>query len=115
MGEGVVQGRNAQVRRVHLADGRCLRGAHFPQIYCFIPKTREYLAQFSVRSTRKKNWGYKKLQGAKMAIRGAKLSFSGGKNFLGVQKLQGAQKAYKKNQQKSDDFFWRQLLKFCTL
>ena len=50
-----------------------------------------------------------------MAIRGAKLSFSGGKTFLGVQKLQGAQKAYKKNQQKSGDFFWRQLLKFCTL
>ena len=48
-----------------------------------------------------------------MAIRGAKLTFGGGENFLGVQKLQGAQKAYIKNPKKSGDlfcccFFWRQ-------
>ena len=41
-----------------------------------------------------------------MAIRGAKLTFGGGVNFLGVQKLQGVQKAYKKNQKKSVDLFY---------
>ena len=73
------QVRNAQVRRVRLADGCRLRGALFPEFTVFIPKNREYLAQLSVRSTRKKASG-----GAKMAIRGAKLTFSGGKFFLGV-------------------------------
>ena len=40
-----------------------------------------------------------------------KLTFGGGKIFLGVQKLQEAQKVYKKNQKKvatSFLFFWRQ-------
>ena len=46
------QGRNAQVRRVHLADGRRLRGRIFPEFTVFIPKTSEYLAQLSGRSTR---------------------------------------------------------------
>ena len=41
-----------------------------------------------------------------MAIRGAKLTFGDGKNFWGVQKLQGAQKAYKENQKKSGDLFF---------
>ena len=41
-----------------------------------------------------------------MAIRGAKLTFGGGKNVLGVQKLQGAQQAYKKNQKKIGELFF---------
>ena len=40
-----------------------------------------------------------------MAIRGAKLTFGGGKK-IGVQKLQGAQQAYKKNQNKSGELFF---------
>ena len=37
----------------------------FPELTVFIPKNREYLAQISVRSTRKKIWGKKASGGAK--------------------------------------------------
>ena len=50
------QGRKAHVR---LADG--LRIIH--EFTVFIPKNHEYLAQLSVRSTRKKNWGTKSFRG----------------------------------------------------
>ena len=40
-----------------------------------------------------------------MAIRGAKFTFGGGGKNLGVQKFQGAQQAYKKNQKKAATFF----------
>ena len=40
-----------------------------------------------------------------MAIRGAKLTFVGGKKILGVQKVQVEQQAFKKNQKKVANFF----------
>ena len=49
-----------------------------------------------------------------MAIRGVKLTFSGGGN-LGLQKLQGAQKLFKENPKKCGDldlFFFRDSKKF---
>ena len=56
---------------------------------------------------REKNWGTKSFSGgAKMSIRGDKLTFGGGENFFGVQKLQGAQKVYKKNPKKVATFFF---------
>ena len=59
------QGRCAQVRRVRLADVRRLRGGGriFPELPVFIPKNREYLAQLSVRSTRKKIGDTKSFRG----------------------------------------------------
>ena len=49
-----------------------------PVFTVFIPKNRKYLAQLSD----KKIWGTKSFKGgAKMAIRGAKLTFGGGKKF----------------------------------
>ena len=99
------QGRNEQVRKVRLADGRRLRGRIFPEFTDFIPKNLEYLPQISVRSTRKNFWGHKKLQGwgAKMALRSAKLTFGGGKK-LEVQKLQGGNEPIRKKKK------WRPLM-----
>ena len=94
-----------QVRRVRLADGRRLRGRIFPEFTDFIPKNLEYLPKISVRSTRKKFWGHKKLQGwgAKMAIRSAKLTFGGGKKF-GSTKAPGGQRALYKKEKKVATF-----------
>ena len=69
-------------------DGRHLRGAYFPEFTVFIPKNREYLAQISVRSTRKKLRNKKFQQAVKLALRGAKLTFEGGnKSYRGRKKL----------------------------
>ena len=71
--------------------GAASGGRIFPEFTVFIPKNCEYLVQLSVV--------------AKMAIRGAKLTFGGGTFFLGVQKTPGGAKAYKKNQKKVATFF----------
>ena len=83
------QGRNEQVRRVRLADGRRLRGRIFPEFTVFIPKNREYLAQLSVRSTRIFFGATKRFMGPKMAIRGAKLTFGGGKKIRSTKSFGG--------------------------
>ena len=78
-----VSGGNEQVRRVHLADGRSLRtqkGAFFPNLL-FYTENREYLAQLTLA------FGRREIK------------------FLGVQKLQGAQRAYKKTKKKWRAFF----------
>ena len=84
------QGRNEQVHRVRLSDGRRLRGAHFPRIYCFIPINREYLAQLSVRSTGIFCVGTKSFRGRQNGYkgRGAILTFGGGKK-IGSKKAPG--------------------------
>ena len=44
--------------------------------------------------------------GAKMAIRGAKLTIGGGNKFLGVQKLLGRNKPIRKTKKKVATFFF---------
>ena len=68
--------------------GAASGGAFFSKFTVSIPKNREYLAQLSVRSTRNIS-GTKSYRGAKMAIRGAKLTFVGGKKKVGVEKASG--------------------------
>ena len=93
------QGRNAQVRRVRLADGRRLRGRIFPEFTVFIPKNREYLAQFGgTKSFR--GWGRQN------GYKGRQINVRWQEKRLVGQKLQGAQKAYKKNQKKVATFFF---------
>ena len=61
---------NDRVRRVHLADGRHLRGCFSPNLLFLY---REYLSQLSVQSTRKK--GYKSFMGRQ---KGYKMNNQGG-------------------------------------
>ena len=77
----------------------------YPEFTVFIPKKREYLAQLRVQSTRK-IFGYKKLKGgAKMAIRGVKLTFGGGpKKIWGYKSSRGRKKPIRKIEKNSDLF-----------
>ena len=72
-------------------------GRIFPEFTVFILKNRDYLAQLSLRLTLKKFREQKASGGAKMA-KGRQINVLWWEIFFwGVQKLQGAQQAYKKN------------------
>ena len=68
----LIQGHNAQVHRVRLADGRSVRGAHFKPNLLFLYRKTVNISRNLAFGRREKNWWYKKLLGG-----GGKLKLGG--------------------------------------